>query len=66
MNGRQRVANIGTNNPNSVADAELIAAAPELLAACQSVINWFNSTGGHVLGLSEELEAAIAKAKGEV
>ena len=36
----QRIANIPNNNPNSVADAELIAAAPELLDLACFMRDW--------------------------
>lgn len=58
------------------ANARLIAAAPELLAALERVVPWIGrmiADGGHMAGLLpqdavgslDRAEAAIAKAKGE-
>lgn len=44
------------------ADACLIAAAPELLAACEGLLSVLPATGHHAINMAR---AAIAKAKGE-
>jgi hypothetical protein len=47
------------------ANAALIAAAPELLAACEAAIAWNNDKNGDGFGLQDfmqQIEAAIAKA----
>ena len=56
----------------SKANARLIAAAPELLEACQAAFDWLGRFGAHapiIFGgeqhLHDILHAAIAKAKGE-
>jgi hypothetical protein len=51
------------------AEARLIAAAPELLAACEAAAWWF-SEGYHesladTLAVREKLAQALAKARGE-
>ena len=47
------------------ANARLIAAAPELLAALQRSLNWLSSySGDGALGAYEQARAAIAKASG--
>lgn len=66
----QRIANIPTNNPNSVADAELIAAAPELLDALIDVVDVldFVTSVGMIPTEKDSPRgkalAAIAKARG--
>lgn len=48
------------------ADAKLIAAAPELLAACEYVAGFkYAMTREQMITLAKRCEAAIAKAKGE-
>lgn len=53
-------------------DARLIAAAPELLAACEQVVEWYDlinqwypDMGGLIRGM-ETAKMAISKAKGEM
>jgi hypothetical protein len=49
-------------------DARLIAAAPDLLVACQAVLpalEWCHAQGLQTSGALEIVRAAIAKAKGE-
>ena len=50
------------------ANAKLIAASPELLAACKMVLAWADSEclpqGSQYDGPWEEIEAAVAKAEG--
>lgn len=48
------------------ANAHLIAAAPELLAACEAAMDWFRDDGQepHAHVSYSMLEAAIAKARG--
>ena len=59
--GDKRIAEVDVNNPNDDTDAQLIAAAPDLLAALEAGVEndmpmreWLNMA-----------KAAIAKAKGE-
>ena len=47
------------------ANARLIAAAPELLAALESLLSAAEEDGGDLDGPIEQAKAAIAKAKGE-
>lgn len=43
----------------------LIAAAPELLAACEEAVDFYNTIGSpHTDGLRERARAALAKARG--
>jgi hypothetical protein len=58
-------------NAESVSNASLIAAAPQLLEACKAAHKWLDYFGGHVpvvaggeAELSGILEAAIAAAEG--
>lgn len=66
----RRIANIPTNNPNSVADAELIAAAPDLLDALIDVVEVLEFVVGMSLMPTEKNSprdkalSAIAKARG--
>ena len=64
------------SQPTRDADARLIAAAPDLLAALRRVAPWIGkliADGGHLqcvapqdaVGALDQAEAAIAKAKGE-
>lgn len=55
-----------SGNQASAANARLIAAAPELLAALEALaeVSWTNLTGGHQ-DLIEDAWDAIRKAKGE-
>ena len=56
------IANCGTD-----ANAGLIAAAPDLLAACEGLVDWIDPNEA-MDGLNREIDdarAAIAKAKGE-
>lgn len=48
-------------------NARLIAAAPDLLAACEEVVEWQDMRPGHLTAYQavERVRAAIAKAKGE-
>lgn len=51
------------------ADARLIAAAPELLAACEAIAKWWHTRGIEGTAATDELAAmarhAIAKTRGE-
>lgn len=62
--GPADVCHVG-NGPTSPANALLIAAAPDLLAACKAALAWCGLDGD---GISEptrsELVSAIAKAEG--
>ncbi len=64
----QRIANIPANNPNSVADAELIAAAPELLAALDDLVEFLDrsyvSHAPTAKTLIKNANSVIAKARG--
>lgn len=59
---------VGYDNGGNMANAALIAAAPDLLEACKTAENWLGEyetgpdSGLH--GLLEQLRAAIAKASG--
>ena len=59
--GGEWIANLGTNDEKHLANARLIAAAPELLEACEAVLDveqmWYD--------VKPMLIAAIAKATGE-
>lgn len=49
-----------------LANARLIAAAPEMLAALERTLNWLSSyPGGNAEGTYQQARAAIAKATGE-
>jgi len=51
------------------ANAQLIAAAPKLVKACEAAFNWMDKLPSCVLenqlGVWEELKQALAKVKGE-
>lgn len=49
--------------PEAIANARLIAAAPDLLAACKEALELLSHVGGPTCG---KLKAAIAKAEGQV
>jgi hypothetical protein len=49
----------------SVENARLIAAAPELLAACESFLRQFDESGTVGIETIDAARAAIAKAKGQ-
>jgi hypothetical protein len=49
------------DNVEAVANAHLIAAAPDLLAACEAYIEW----RADMEVIQERMRAAIAKARGE-
>ncbi len=56
------------DGPQRLANARLIAAAPDLYAACESAENWLTEfdpidEGGQ--GLIEQLRAALARARGD-
>jgi len=54
------------NEGETRANAHLIAAAPDLLAACEWCANWTDTyADANVLPVVKALKAAIAKAKGE-
>jgi hypothetical protein len=54
-----------TNHATREADARLIAAAPELLAACEATLaQWHSESITEQKSLHTQLRAAIAKAKG--
>lgn len=49
----------------SVANARLVVAAPDLLAACEASLSWMTSyPGGGAMKAYEQMRAAIAKATG--
>lgn len=55
----------GSLRSNYAADAALIAAAPELLAALREIVDHFQRTGDPTLGdMAPRARAAIAKATG--
>lgn len=57
--------NKATRTPENAANAALIAAAPELLAACKQMSASLNGSPGDIEGISaahQALDAAIAKA----
>ena len=72
--GPRRICTVGSMNGNPVdkANARLIAAAPELLEACQAMIEWDDREQDHAVDFSARTElcrvafdkarAAIAKA----
>ena len=64
-----RVATISHMDTQALADATLIAAAPELLSACESVLEMINRRFGEYNETINEsrdlLQSAIAKARGE-
>lgn len=67
-NATQCVAEV-CDGPTALADARLIAAAPDLLAACKDLLRFAESVrpGGRVLESDADLEsarAAIARAEG--
>jgi len=55
---------IGANSADLDADARLIAAAPDLLAALTDAYQYMDYKKCQNQGLLEEMQAAIAKAKG--
>jgi hypothetical protein len=56
-----------TDQEARLANANLIAAAPELLEACHSALIMFDCFGGHEsTGLVEILKSAIKKAEGQL
>ena len=65
-NGSHIICTLGTSctdgSPNHLANARLIAAAPEMLDALQAVADFFSERDGL---LPDQVRAAIAKAKGE-
>ena len=67
FNGALHVATIprAFDGDYSEANALLIAAAPDLLAACKEALRMVrNCTGNWTLGVEDMLERAIAKAEG--
>jgi hypothetical protein len=58
--GNDRTYYPTAGTPPDTEDARLIAAAPDLLAALQSILKW-----GHATATIYKAEAAIAKATGE-
>lgn len=62
-NGEEIVVTDSGYYPPTIADAHLIAAAPELLAAAKDVLTWL-SPDISVVAL-KDLRAAIAKAEGK-
>ena len=60
------VAKINTDRAEQEANAHLIAAAPELLEACEALAHWDECWPSAALeGALRKARAAIAKAKGE-
>lgn len=57
----------GRRDPNEViANARLIATAPELLEALQHAIDWLNAAGvAETMPVQQQARAALAKATGE-
>jgi len=53
----------GWGNPNADADVRLIAAAPDLLAACRLAARYLDPR--HYSDAIREIDAAIAKATGQ-
>ena len=56
----------GNEGDEGVANAKLFAAAPDLLAACQQVLEWMKESGFEYLDFADEydaVQAAIAKAQ---
>jgi hypothetical protein len=71
--GRRLIANVHIESGNAmeVANARLLIAAPELLAACREAYNaamyLFSNEGGSAWsGLAKQLHDAIAKAEGRL
>jgi hypothetical protein len=72
MGGYFDVANVLARNECADANARLIAAAPDLLAACEAALEWHDSvtnsiSGGGIprSGVVAKLRTAIASATGE-
>ena len=67
--GGRIIANvhIETGNTMDAANARLIAAAPELLAACEAYIKYADDEVGclQMARIVDDMRAAILKAKGE-
>jgi len=65
-----RPGEVDTDNETTAANAALIAAAPELLAACEMALVWisgaFVGEGMETTPQEKALKAAIRKAKGGV
>jgi hypothetical protein len=59
----RQVCEVDEDTENSDADADLIAAAPELLAALHASHEWANEAGAP-FALLDQIQAAIAKAEG--
>ena len=71
VNGQVAEIRRGSNGvgPFGIADARLIAAAPDLLAACKAALSLVESlpydpTDRQTLRINDQIEAAIAKAEG--
>lgn len=62
--GTRLIAAVSHANPNAEADAKLIAAAPDLLAALQAVLNSCLDSQG-LADAYKQARAAIAKAEGK-
>jgi hypothetical protein len=57
----------GENVPERIANARLIAAAPDLLAACEAVLaSIHDPSDDDMFTFEDMLEKALAKARGEV
>jgi hypothetical protein len=61
-----RVSQLATQDAEDEANAQLIAAAPDLLIACQRALNWIELHAGEDWGkkIQERMRNAIAKAEG--
>lgn len=53
----------GNDTDEGLANAKLFAAAPELLAACQKAMAWFDGNQSDSAAEYDALQAAIAKAQ---
>lgn len=65
VDGLKVVGEASNYNEQAEANARLIVAAPDLLAACEAAYDSYDMTGGLARDTADKLLAAIKKAKGE-